>query len=63
MQLRNVVFACSIALASSVAWASPVSGSVDSGLGGGMVATAAWSGGNDELSWEVTQVGSNWVYD
>ena len=63
MQLRNVVFACSIALLSSLAWAVPVSGSVDSGLGGGMVATAAWSGGNAELSWEVTQVGSNWVYD
>lgn len=50
------------AMASS-AYAAPITGSIDSGEGGGMIATAGWDGGNATLSWSVSESGGVWTYD
>lgn len=63
MHVRTLLVSCLLAVCAVSAWAVPVTGSIDSDTGGGMVATSGWSGGNAELSWSVDQVGTSWVYN
>lgn len=50
------------AIASS-AHAAPITGSIESDPGDGMIATAGWSDGDAELSWSVSESGGIWTYD
>ncbi len=44
-------------------FAAPITGSLDSGTGGGLFATGPWAGGDAELNWSVTQLqNGNWRY-
>lgn len=52
-----------LATVASSAHSFPIVGSVSSDPGGGMVATASWSGGNADLVWSVRESGNLFIYD
>lgn len=60
--MKKTIIGIALAMTFSVASALPVTGSIDSGTGGGMYATGGWSGGDAELSWSVSESGGLWTY-
>ena len=60
--MKKTLIGLALAMTFSVASALPVTGSIDSGTGGGMYATASWGHGDAELSWRVSESGGIWTY-
>lgn len=60
--MKKALIGLALAVTCAVAWAIPITGSIDSDPGGGMYATGGWGNGDAELSYSVSESGGIWTY-
>jgi hypothetical protein len=64
LKQKKLALGLVLSLAISTAFAAPITGSVDSDPGDGLIASRPWDRGNAEIEWRVTLLPNNlWKYE